>query len=353
MFRARLRAWTVGFAGILREAARTFFYFLCALEEDDRKDQIIRWNWADLWRRLGRPEPAPEIMAALEPLATAALVEKQPDTEFGEDGFAVLIHPGVAEAGRCEAGAEFQRAVDLELATTWNTLMRTARDAYGKAPWAGGLIIRAGLAAFPYLARLTEWALASAMLQQVDQINIQASPAMLAAVLPRIRRVVAETTATERELIDRGVLARLQMKAGQTAEAEHELRAISEQAADRGEFRIASNMATDLANLLRDAGRYDDAMKIAERAAEYTRRGGFGPWTQLADEAQRLQILAERGDEEEVLRRVTELREQMKSLPDQSEAEEIIPSWNVRETILDVGRSAHHPSVLCDGGLTG
>ena len=178
------------------------------------------------------------------------------------------------------------------------------------------------------------------MLQQVDQINIQASPAMLAAVLPRIRRVVAETTATERELIDRGVLARLQMKAGQTAEAEHELRAISEQAADRGEFRIASNMATDLANLLRDAGRYDDAMKIAERAAEYTRRGGFGPWTQLADEAQRLQILAERGDEEEVLRRVTELREQMKSLPDQSEAEEIIPSWNVRETILDVGRSA-------------
>ena len=154
MFMDRLRDWTVGIAGMLPEAARIFFYFLCALEEDDRKDQIIRWNWADLWRRLGRPEPAPEIMAALEPLATAALVEKQPDTEFGEDGFAVLIHPGVAEAGRCEAGAEFQRAVDLELAATWNTLMQTARDAYGKAPWAGGLIIRAGLAAFPYLARL-------------------------------------------------------------------------------------------------------------------------------------------------------------------------------------------------------
>ena len=51
--------------------------------------------------------------------------------------FEVLIHPGVAEAGRHEAGAEFQKAVDTELAATWNTLMRTALDAYGKSPDAG------------------------------------------------------------------------------------------------------------------------------------------------------------------------------------------------------------------------
>ena len=63
MFMDALRGWTVGIAGMLPEAARTFFYFLCALEEDDREDRIIKWNWADLWKRLGRPEPAPEIAA--------------------------------------------------------------------------------------------------------------------------------------------------------------------------------------------------------------------------------------------------------------------------------------------------
>ena len=50
-----------------------------------------------------------------------------------------------------------RRRLTLELAATWNTLMRTALDAYGKSPDAGHLIVRAGLAAFPYLARLGEW----------------------------------------------------------------------------------------------------------------------------------------------------------------------------------------------------
>ena len=64
------------------------------------------------------------------------------------------------------------------------------------------------------------------MLQQVDQVNIQASPAIIAAVLPRDTPCRRGDDGTEDELSDRGVLGRLQMKAGQTAEAEQELRAI-------------------------------------------------------------------------------------------------------------------------------
>ena len=74
-----------------------------------------------------------------------------------------MIHPGVAEAGRAAAGADFQAAVDAELAATWWTLMGKGREAHGKEPWAGPWIVRAGLAAYPYLSRLGEWGTAGFM----------------------------------------------------------------------------------------------------------------------------------------------------------------------------------------------
>ena len=45
-------------------------------------------------------------------------------------------------------------------------------------------------------------------------------------------------------------------------------------------------------------------------------------------------------DTDEVLHRVIELRDEMRTLSDQSEAEENVPSWNVRETILGIGYTA-------------
>ena len=48
--------------------------------------------------------------------------------------------------------------------------------------------------------------------------------------------------------------------------------------------------------LLQDASRYDEALEILERVADYTQRGGFGPWSQLVNEGLRLQILAVRGN---------------------------------------------------------
>jgi tetratricopeptide (TPR) repeat protein len=336
-FAASLRSWTTGLAGALPEVVRTFFHFLCALEEGDRESWVIEANWADLLKRLGRPEPAPGIAEVLAPLVAAGLVDRK---AIGGDGetFEVLIHPGVAEAGRAEAGPVFQEAVDNELAATWRMVMQRGSEEYGKAPEAGRMIVRAGLAAFPYLSRRQEWALASAMLEQVDYHD--KSPATVAAVLLRMRRVVEATSGTERELIDRGLLARLLLQAGRREEAEREMRAVIAQAENRNKFETASVIAGDLVNLLREGGRPEEALRVVEDKVEYTCRAGFGPWTQPYDEVIRLKILDALGENEEVLSRVMELGAQMNALPDPAGPNEAVATWDVRETMLDVGRAA-------------
>jgi hypothetical protein len=253
MFTASLRDWSSGIAGALPDAARTFFHFLCALEEGDRESWIIAGNWGDLWKRLGHPEPAPDIAELLPPLVAAGLVDKKPTGE-DRDVFEILIHPGVAEAGRAEARPAFQEAVDIELAATWQSVMARKQQEYGKSPGAGGLIVRAGLAAFPYLSRRGEWGTASSMLGLVHLVD--SGPATVAALLPRMRRVVEATIGTEEELAHRGLLARFLHDAGQTQEAETELRAVIARAVDREDFGLASRVAGDLANLLQETGRF-------------------------------------------------------------------------------------------------
>jgi len=336
-FTASLRDWSTGIAHALPEAAQMFFHFLCALEEGDRQSTIIEANWGDLWKRLGNSEPAPDIAELLPPLVAAGLVDKKPIGDNSEI-FEVVIHPGVAEAGRAEAGPEFQSTVDIELAATWETMLARSREEYGKSPRAGYWIVRAGLAAFPYLSRRGEWATASTMLEQVDRVDSR--PSVIAAILPRMRRILEATAGTDRELVDRGLLARFLQKAGWMQEADQELRAVIEQAVLQEEFSTASAYSGDLVNLLGGGGRYDEALRVVEQMADYTKRAGLGPWTQLADEGWRLQILGRRGENKAVLRRVSELRELMKTLPDPGGPNETIPIWNVREPILDTGRES-------------
>ena len=277
-FTASLRDWTNGVAAALPEASLTFFHFLCAIEEGDRESWVIEMNWADLWKRLGRAEPAPPVAEALAPLVAAGLIESKPTDETGER-FAVLIHPGVAEAGRAEAGPAFQEAVDAELAATWQTVMLRGLESYGTGPGAGALIVRAGLAGFPYLSRRHEWGTASAMLEQTVQLDD--APAALAAALPRMRRIVEATAGTDRELSDRGFLARILWRTGRQEEAEQELRAVIEESERQSGLSTAAAAAGQLVNLLRDSGRLDDALNAVEQAMDYDRRAGSGPWTLL------------------------------------------------------------------------
>ena len=66
------------------------------------------------------------------------------------------IHPGVAAAGRDLAGTGFQKAADTELAAFWAAIAEHAREREAEQQ-TSGMVVRAGLAAAPYLLRLGFW----------------------------------------------------------------------------------------------------------------------------------------------------------------------------------------------------
>ncbi|HXL93924.1 MAG TPA: hypothetical protein VN969_33740 [Streptosporangiaceae bacterium] len=98
-------------------------------------------------------------------------------------------------------------------------------------------------------------------------------------------------------------------------------------------------------NLLRKAGRLGEALAVAGQKASDRERAELGPWTQLLDQGQRLQILAERGEHERVRAETGTLQDQMRQLPDRPGDTETAQPWNVRELILDTG----HTSALALG----
>ncbi|NVM26698.1 MAG: CHAT domain-containing protein [Desulfobacterales bacterium] len=335
-FLAALADWTQGLSATLPPAARTLFHFLCCLEEADRQSGIVEMVWPNLWQRLERPREAPDLAATLEPLAVAGLVEVEEIRDFGSlPDFRGLyrIHPGVAETGRREAGDDFQAAVDAELAAFWIAIYQHGLKEEMRG--GGRLVVRAGRSVVPYLLRRERWREAATLLERV--ILIDSSPATIAAVLPLLRRIAAATEGTELELPIAGVLANALREAGRWPEAEVMERDRIRKCRERGEFRLASNATGRLINILQATGRAEEALALVEEKKDYTHRAGLGPWTQLADEGQRLQLLSALGQYKEVLSAVEGLREQMHALPEESEQEEAYNPWNVRESILGAG----------------
>jgi hypothetical protein len=246
------------------------------------------------------------------------------------------VHPGVAAAITAAAGAGMQEAVDAELAALWAAVADHAREGEGGED--SELVVRAGLAAAPYLLRRGDWDTAGSLLE--DATWRDESPGTVQAVLPSLRRIAA-ATGTPAAI---GVLART-LRRVNPAEAERLLRDTLDAAAGAGDYRNASAAAGDLLILLRDTGRLGEALEAAGQMAEHTRRAGLGPWTQLGDQAQRLQILGLKGEHDQVLVEVTGLRAQMAELPERPAANETVTPWNVRETILNAG----HGSALATG----
>jgi tetratricopeptide (TPR) repeat protein len=124
------------------------------------------------------------------------------------------------------------------------------------------------------------------------------------------------------------------------AAADATLRAAMTDAATRGDYRDAAVAAGRLLDLCRDSGRLAEALDLAGQMASYTRQAGLGPWSQLADEGQRLQVLAAMGRNRQVLDEVTRLRDHMTTLPATPGSNEAISPWNIREALLATGRNA-------------
>ncbi|NIO12476.1 MAG: hypothetical protein GTO31_01090, partial [Xanthomonadales bacterium] len=212
--------------------SRTLFHFLCCLEEADRQSGIVQAVWPHLWQRLEQPGEAPDLATTLVPLTAAGLVEVRPLEEEGEEtGFLYNLHPGVAEAGRTEAGDDFQAAVDAQLAAFW----RAVFDHGLKEEMHGGgrLLVQAGRGATPYLLRQHRSLEAYLLLDKV--IQREQSPRMVATILPLLRHTVTATEGTDLELLTAGMLATALLKAGRWLEAEAMMRDIVRLAAERGE----------------------------------------------------------------------------------------------------------------------
>lgn len=98
------------------------------------------------------------------------------------------VHPGVATAGRAQAGKAFQDAVDAELAAYWTTWYHHAVGESADASMHTGLMVRAGQAAAPYLIRQEKWAEACYLLE--GAFVRDPSRANATAIMPAIQQIV-------------------------------------------------------------------------------------------------------------------------------------------------------------------
>ncbi|MGH9721338.1 MAG: CHAT domain-containing protein [Bryobacteraceae bacterium] len=311
-FLEALNAWTRSVSGSLAELARLLFHRLCCLEEEDREEGIIKIVWGD-------------VSSEMRELVDAGLVDA-----------AYRIHPGVAEAGREQAGPELRAGVDGELAKLWTGVFSQALEKEGAGM--GPLILRAGRGAVPYLMRQHRWEDAATLLERVIQRDN--APRTLTEVLPLLQRIAEATEGTAAGLENGGIFASALADAGRLSEAEAALRKVEQQAVNLADYRLASSVAGDLTNLLWRSGHVEEALATVERMKDYTRRAGLGPWTQLSGECQRLQILNSAGRWNEVLAAVQRWREEIRSWPESGGKTEAVEIWNVREGLLDTAGTA-------------
>jgi tetratricopeptide (TPR) repeat protein len=372
-----LQGWTRGVASLLTPTADLLFTFLCRLEPEDRTRGVVETIWKHFLTRLGEghaaaalavAEPEQGLEKALAALEAAGLVEVERPADdrerrqavevelqgvpelaglppgelqvmiddFLAGGTTYTIHPGVAETQRSSADEAVLAAADIELGDYHWAMVDRGRKAEA-AGLAGGVAASARRAS-PYLLRQQRWEEASGLLEQL--IRRDQSPDTVAFALPLLERIAEATTGTERELIDKAMLAKIFRRAGRSSEAELLIRGLVRLASVRGNFRTASATIGELLNTLRRTGRLEEALKAADEKAIYTRQAGLGPWTQLADQVQRLQVLNAMRHHDKVLSEVRSRLTEMDALPMESESEEAVEPWHVREGLLETGRNA-------------
>ncbi len=254
-----LTVWTQSVADTLAPGQRDLFWLLCCLEESDRERVVVEAIWPHLWDALGRDGQSPGLDQALTAIAARGLASTQQAP--GDGGAAYLVHPGVAAAGRGQAGQPFRDATDTEAAAFWGARHEHASGQADGGSVDTGLLVRAGLAAVSYLLRQRQWAQAATLLQ--DAFNRDPSRANAAAVLPAIEQI---TRHQPRAAV---VLAKV-LTVTAPAAADSRLRACMADAAARGDYQWAAAAAGELVDLCRDAGRLAEALDLAGQKAGYT-----------------------------------------------------------------------------------
>jgi hypothetical protein len=135
------------------------------------------------------------------------------------------------------------------------------------------------------------------------------------------------------------------------AAAEEQVRNYLDDAVARGDHRAAMVASGRLAYRNLHTGRPAQALDFANQAVRHAEQAGVGPWTMLGTEVQRLRMLGEiqgAGSVAPEVRRLRDLMETVQASPGEDEAAR---SWDVREGLLGMDRSARIALREWDGAL--
>lgn len=355
-FVAILKAWTSSISAALPSDARLLLYFLCRMEEGDRTVLAINATWKSFLDRLkdsfsgaaiALKEPKMFLDNSLRLLLESGLIEciGGPADDFiattpSYEKFQTLaydIHPCVAEAACAEAPSDVLKAVDLVMSHFNVTIMYSALEHEAR----GGcyLVAEGARHAIPYLKRVKFWKHIPEIIERM--IMVDRSPAALNMAIPILRQMITSAEGAPEQIDIKVILAKALMDSCWYVEASRILvDALSEYEAKHNWIR-ASVVAGELINVLRDMGYLQEALAVAERKVNFTRKAGLGEWTQLADENWRLQILNRMERYDEVIERMKQLRLKIKTVPDKRDSSEVVTPWNVYETLLAIGVMAH------------
>jgi tetratricopeptide (TPR) repeat protein len=345
-----LAGWTNGITAILPDESAMLFHLLCAMEEIDRRELIVRGAWDEVRRRLENSdvtpgvegmaatlfwhiEDLPDIEGALQALLDSGLV----GIDGQLDGWAsYVVHPAVAAAGRAAAGEHMRTVVDGVMGDLWFAQFAAAiNDQAGEAT---GRIVRTCLCAAPYLLRAGRWRLASTVMEQA--LARDDSPQTAATLLPLIRHLAEATKGSDRELVERGLVA-WALATLHSDSAETSYRELVEEAVAQGQYRSAALFTGQLAERALAAGRVDEALRLFSQLRDYLQRSGAKPWTLLRVDVRELSAWRLQGRDEEILERVRALRRPLADLPEEwQQQEEYVLAWQVREEALELGRWA-------------
>lgn len=326
-FVAQLGNWAEAAYRGLDARAQRLLLCLARMEEDDRNSHVL----AAVWGVLMEGDDPDALEPGLQALARAGLIELH-SVEAGSISICTL-HPAIAERLRSLAEPKTLARVDQVLGDFWTHQFRFAEQ--NEIGGLGSALATSARHALPYLVQQEEWVVATYFLEQL--LIREQSPVTLAFVLNWLERIGEATVGTKLEIKVQGTLANALLYAGRYEEAEKRLRQGVLHAASKGDWALASAMADTLLDVYRTTGDLQQALDLAKDMADYSRRAGLGPWTQLSDDVRHLQVLNAQGDFLVVLDRVMKLLSYLKQLPERGDALELVSAWYVHETLLHTG----------------
>jgi hypothetical protein len=337
-FAGLVQAWTVNVVHDLDEDTVMMAMLLCRCDPADRTGDLVSATWADLRRHLDNPDPVPEPNPLIARLVDAALIET--DHRPGADPGLVRyqIHPVVASTLVSGTPDQVADTFDRGLAEFWQNTAEGAIKAEAAGRPVGSVVVQATRQATLYVLRIKEWSWA---IRNVEQglIMRDPSPDGQAEAVRLLRRIAASTKDTDLEIDALGLLGNA-LLAADPAQAELILGDVEARSARAGRDRYAAVIAGDLVSLFRLTGRYADALQAADRKTGHTTKAGLGPWSELANEVQRLEVYRTAGDHRHVLVEVDRLAAGLDGYPPTVTKADLATPWNTRETLFDLGLSA-------------